>query len=244
MKIEVNIDKKYFVIILSLITIIGVVLVTNAFNPSMSGGNPAVMGHSADELYINFSGNLENIQQVFNQIDTNNDGIIDRIEMPDSLDVNSVTTDTIDIDQICINGDCRDAWPEPTAETTWLVNSQHTTQACSDNGGEIVSDGSGNNFCRFDLSSCPAGWIHYQDWRTQESNTQSGTLAFTSTLSCPGCTYYHGYATAHGAAWSNTPHHRCCEGYPLLPCTDYSADEQCGDGSVNHYSIVTQIGCY
>lgn len=265
MKIEVNIDKRYFIIIISLIGILGVVLITNAYNPSGTGGNPIVMGHSADELDVEFGGSIQKLQQVFNQFDSNNDGIIDRANRADiadlaevansldasNLDVDSLTTDTIDVNTICINGDCRNSWPDQTSEDTWLVNSQHTTQACSDNGGEIVSDGQGNNFCKFNIASCPAGWIQYKDWRTQKDNQKSGTPYYNGVYSCPGCTYYDGYAIAHGASWGDNPHNRCCK-MPCAPCRDYSVEEQCsgcdysgvGSGEINHYSIVTQVGCY
>lgn len=46
MKIEVNIDKRYFVIIVSLISILGIVLITNAYGEE----NPAYVGHSWDDI--------------------------------------------------------------------------------------------------------------------------------------------------------------------------------------------------
>ena len=46
MKIEVNIDKRYFLIIISLIGILGVVLITNAYGE----GTPQIVGHSWTDI--------------------------------------------------------------------------------------------------------------------------------------------------------------------------------------------------
>ena len=46
MKIEVNINKRYFIILISFIAILGVVLITNAFG----GNDPGFAGHSLGEL--------------------------------------------------------------------------------------------------------------------------------------------------------------------------------------------------
>jgi len=50
MKIEVNISKKYFIIILSSIIILAGMFAVYAFNQNGVGGNPAVAGHSVDEI--------------------------------------------------------------------------------------------------------------------------------------------------------------------------------------------------
>ena len=54
MKIEVNIEKKYFFVILITMLVIGGFLVVNAYNPTFTGtsGNPSELGHSADELHV------------------------------------------------------------------------------------------------------------------------------------------------------------------------------------------------
>ncbi len=47
--------------------------------------------------------------------------------------------------------------------------------SCASAGGTIVSDGS-VSFCKFaNLSSCPSGWSHYQNWTTTSANTCTGT---------------------------------------------------------------------
>ena len=91
MKIEVNIDKRYFIILISFIAILGVVLITNAYNPSATGGNPEVMGHSADELDIEFEGSVQKLQQVFNNLDSNGDGVIDNTEFANNAEYSEST---------------------------------------------------------------------------------------------------------------------------------------------------------
>ena len=50
MKIEINLEKKYFIGLLSAITLFALFIGVVAYNPLFTGGNPAVFGHSLDEL--------------------------------------------------------------------------------------------------------------------------------------------------------------------------------------------------
>jgi len=50
MKIEVNIEKKHFIVLLSAIVILAGIFTVYAFNSSGTGGVPATMGHSVDEI--------------------------------------------------------------------------------------------------------------------------------------------------------------------------------------------------
>ncbi len=50
MKIEINITKTNMVIILSAIFFVGGMIFAFAYNSSGTGGKPAVMGHSVDEI--------------------------------------------------------------------------------------------------------------------------------------------------------------------------------------------------
>jgi hypothetical protein len=60
---QINIEKRHLFLILAfLVGFLGVVFVI-AYNPSISGGNPAVMGHSADELMVNVSGEIKGLQE-------------------------------------------------------------------------------------------------------------------------------------------------------------------------------------
>ena len=55
MKIEVNIDKKYFFILLSTILLIGAGIFVYAYG-DFSSGDPQIMGHSSDELNVKIAG--------------------------------------------------------------------------------------------------------------------------------------------------------------------------------------------
>ena len=72
--IHIHLKKQHLIVIISMALILGIILVTNAYNSPY--GNPAVMGHSADELHVDFGGTTQNIQQVFNSI-TDDSGNID-----------------------------------------------------------------------------------------------------------------------------------------------------------------------
>ncbi len=47
-----------------------------------------------------------------------------------------------------------------------LVYNQHTATNCTNQGGTVVDDGSGNSFCKFTTNSCPSGWNQYLEWST------------------------------------------------------------------------------
>jgi len=57
-------------------------------------------------------------------------------------------------------------------ESGLLVNGVHSTTDCKSKGGLVIEDGSGNKMCRFG-ASCPAGWVHYNNWSVTQPN--SGT---------------------------------------------------------------------
>ena len=56
MKIEINITKTRFFILLGVIFLLGAGIFVYAYNANGLGGNPAVMGHSVDE--IDWSANI------------------------------------------------------------------------------------------------------------------------------------------------------------------------------------------
>ncbi len=98
----------------------------------------------------------------------------------------------------CANGqtlvaDATGTWvcgaPSPTIPpVAWLVNNQHSESQCTALGGTVMSDGS-NRFCRFNQTSCPAGWAQYQNWTQTTSNTCSSggnVLCPLSTCSVSG----------------------------------------------------------
>jgi hypothetical protein len=63
MKLRVNIEKIHlFLFAVMFVAMLGVVFVI-AYNPSISGGNPAVMGHSSDEVMVNVFGEIKGLQE-------------------------------------------------------------------------------------------------------------------------------------------------------------------------------------
>ncbi|MFW6282603.1 MAG: hypothetical protein ACOC1P_00925 [Minisyncoccales bacterium] len=80
--IYIQLKKQHLIILGCIISIFGIVLITNAYGGGY--GNPQIMGHSADEIDVDFGGNTESVQNVFNSIDTNSDGVIDDAEYANS----------------------------------------------------------------------------------------------------------------------------------------------------------------
>lgn len=59
MQISINIEKRYMYLLVALVVFLAGIIVVIAYNPSGIGGNPAVAGHSADELTYNNTKTLE-----------------------------------------------------------------------------------------------------------------------------------------------------------------------------------------
>jgi|GEM_PF-1094627 len=149
---------------------------------------------------------------------------------------------------IIMKADGAGKWYTSAALTTWyqvvcgtlmssdgtalLVNSNHTTKQCTDAGGTVIDDGSGNNMCRFNVGTCPSLWSQYGNWSTTAQTSCMGGWH-------PSCTSPTGCNTP-SHSWANEGPGTC--GYSG---SDYVA---CG------YSYVccaltctasnTQIGCY
>jgi len=70
MKIEVNIEKKYFFTILVTLLIIGAGIFVYAFNsnPLQSANAPATFGHSGDETQVEYDGNAMTLQKALEAI--------------------------------------------------------------------------------------------------------------------------------------------------------------------------------
>ncbi|MCF7910357.1 hypothetical protein K9L16_01645 [Candidatus Pacearchaeota archaeon] len=229
MDLHIHIEKKHFYFITGLIVLMFGFFIVNA---SYEEG---VFHYLSDVVDANHK-----------SIDLNADGLVDRAENASfaeiagsldasSIDVNSVSSSTLNVDTICLNGDCRTTWPEESLEEIWLVNSLHTTTQCNNSDGEVLADGSGNEFCKFNAGSCPNGWYQYQEWRTQSTQSRSGD---------PSCPNYKGgfwvnsycycadnYIKVLGASWDNTAQHSC----------------KCGSLFTSSCGIkagITQVGCY
>jgi hypothetical protein len=74
MKIKLE-KKDLYVLGIIILFIVGVGLVI-AYNPNFQGGNPAIMGHSPDEIYVNISGNVKTLQQAIDDGDFSGGGNI------------------------------------------------------------------------------------------------------------------------------------------------------------------------
>lgn len=85
--------------------------------------------------------------------------------------------------------------------------------ACSD----PVSDG-GNNFCRFNQATCPAGWASYKSWSTATSTSCEG--------GCSSC-------VAEGHSWSDKILNTCSYQLRFIWCLSPSTCT----------ATKTQIGC-
>jgi hypothetical protein len=65
MKIEVNLRKKYFFSLLTILVIISGLFAVYGYN--RSSGDPATMGHTSNELEVNISGTIYTLQDAINQ---------------------------------------------------------------------------------------------------------------------------------------------------------------------------------
>ena len=108
------------------------------------------------------------------------------------------------------------------SSVNYLVNNAHTEGACLAEGGEVVSDGSGNEFCRVSSSSCPTGWNQYHQWST------------TLDKCCGDC----------DGGCGGTP--LCCDvyGHSWSDQTQESCTYTGGMDEKTCYATMTEIGCY
>lgn len=107
-----------------------------------------------------------------------------------------------------------------------LVNAQHTATQCSSLGGSVVTDGTGNKFCRLSGASCPVGWVRYNNWTTTQAN--SGTY----------CGGLFGACTTGSHAWSNMAiESKTCTGDKICSMFGYVT-------SVTVNATVSENGCY
>src|SRR3989338_10744513 len=92
MKIEVNVQKKYFFVFLGAMLIIGAGIFAYAYNNPPTGGDSSIFGHSVNEIDWN---------QTIPQVNANT--------------LNATT-------RICINGDCKISWPLGGSTITLPLN--------------------------------------------------------------------------------------------------------------------------
>lgn len=114
--------------------------------------------------------------------------------------------------------------------TALLYGSAHTAKACTDAGGTVVSDGSGNNFCRFNATSCGT-WTQYQNWSSTVGNYWC--QGSTSWAACGCLVGYHD--------WSNNNAIESCQWL----YSDWRQNNACTSDQTGTCSATrTQIGCY
>lgn len=114
-----------------------------------------------------------------------------------------------------------------------LFNGLHSSQQCENLGGEVMTDGEDNRFCRLNSNSCPSGWSQYENWRTASSQTCQATGPW-----CSPC-------TTGSSPWSNSSSIPTCEYVP------FQRDRGTGNGMecvwsdrITCSATITQIGCY
>jgi hypothetical protein len=110
-------------------------------------------------------------------------------------------------------------------DPTCLAFAQHTEGQCTSLGGEVLLDGT-SKFCRFNKSSCPAGWAQFKKWST------SPAAKFSGKDGCSGC-------SVQAKAWSNSNSPSC------FVSVRSGSSESCGTDYSKAFSAAkTQIGCY
>jgi len=110
-----------------------------------------------------------------------------------------------------------------------LVNGLHSSGQCTSLGGIVTDNGSGNLFCRFSESSCPAGWAQFNNWSTTNNGWRGGWQS---------CGYEQCNTGSHG--WSNRARETCQ--YPIV--TGESDGGTCYYTSATVYAGISEIGCY
>jgi len=124
-----------------------------------------------------------------------------------------------------------------------LYGGNHNVLSCSATSGEVVS-ASGASICRFNGSSCPSGWIQYNNWSTTTIPTSctctgGGCCGGSFTATCLGGSWSDCRTPSRGHSWSNVaPEGTIRLGVKAGSCGWYD----CCQCLV--YSTTTQIGCY
>ena len=85
-KIKIKIKKKDLWLLSAIIVFLVAVGYVIAYNPSISGGNPTIMGHSSDEVMVRNNSNYEkSLQQAINDGDMKGPQGIQGIQGPTGL---------------------------------------------------------------------------------------------------------------------------------------------------------------
>lgn len=119
--------------------------------------------------------------------------------------------------------------------TSGSYRTRTVSDCVSDGGTPVLESGSQiNKICRFNGSSCPAGWVNYGNWSTTSENSCSGRQCIVLTDGTECSTGSH--------AWADTPAELC--NYDIAE-TDPSGSFTCFTSySAVCNSTIVQVGCY
>jgi hypothetical protein len=122
----------------------------------------------------------------------------------------------------------------------------HTEADCVSGGGEVVTVEGSVKICRFNRSTCPAGWVRYKNWT--KTTAVSGKCC-----TAPGHDWANIAPESCTAAWymcaNCSPycgdHWRCVQNHVCTPYVGSSCSaKNYGCQNVGVSATINQIGCY
>lgn len=142
----------------------------------------------------------------------------------------------------CLNGTCYTSLTSGGGGGSPLLEngiSAHTEDQCANAGGSVVAAGGSGNVCRFNQSSCPAGWSQLGNWST----TSSGGYCADGSGKCSGPA---NSCTTGTHAWNNVQDTCPYYVYSGMDSGGFSVDpapicDQSQNTCVN--TSLSQIGC-
>ena len=196
--INISIEKKHLVFFSCLIALFGIVLITNAYNPNALGGNPQIMGHSADELDVEFGDSIQKLQQIFNNLDSNGDGIIDNTEFATNAEYSNTAGNAESIEWNNINNkpyvienseNLATTPPKCTGENNALQWTGSTWDCVSVSGGSTGVGCSWDGWApQTSGKTCIIGGCAETNYYTQQYCSDEGYVTNTRTASyCSRC---------------------------------------------------------
>lgn len=252
----INFSNRVFytlIVIFSFSIIFGVYVF--AFNPSGAGGDPAIVGHSVDELNLGpiLINSTTNKVEFAGEISTGgnlNVGGSVRVG-GDSSDCNSLKAGFMRWTGSNFEGCDGSSWKilgnsstTPSPPIYDLVNGWHSSTQCTNAGGTVMTDGA-DKFCRFNVADCrtlPDGWVEYKLWSATSVKTCNAGNCPTPCNS-GGQTCCVGSCTTGSHVFSNTAQETCnyksseCYSYDWGTCIPNSGPNICT-------STYTARGCY
>ena len=119
----------------------------------------------------------------------------------------------------------------------------HDRGLCTAAGGTLIYEATlANPICRFNASSCPAGWAQFQNWSTTAVTTFADQSYCCSTMAgggCLGTCPCNGPCTTGSHPWGDVPRESCTHRVDAGYTWPYSGSCVNAIG----YATITQIGC-